>query len=172
LQVCFHKPDDQKQRSIATVKNDKEAKPDKELGDYGTPQNKQPMIDVKVHRHVLDFLNAARGPEDLMVPPPNEFLLVDERVMEADEELHHDEVPHSHGHTKPKEKRKTDVVLDRELAKRVLRARDDYSPIYGFRHISQLEKIPGFNRAILDRLIKLFSPRFRGKWEVLYADTD
>lgn len=137
-----------------------------------TAYDKQPKIDVKVHRRILNFLNAAHRPEDLMVPPPNEFLLVDDRVMEADEELHHDEVPHSHGHTEPKGKGKTEVVLDRELAKRVLRARDDYNPLHGFRHISQLEKIPGFNRAILDRLIKLFSPRFRGKWEVLYADAD
>lgn len=137
-----------------------------------TAQNKQPKIDVKVHRRILDFLNAAHRPEDLMVPPPNEILLVDERVMEVDESLHHDEVRDSHGHTEPKGKRKTDVVLDRELAKCVLRARDDYNPLHGFRHISQLEKIPGFDRAVLDRLIKLFSPRFRGKWEVLYADTD
>jgi hypothetical protein len=133
---------------------------------------KQPMIDIKVHRRILGFLNAARRPEDLMVPPPNEVLLIDERVMEADQVLHHDEVRDSHGHPGPKAKRKTEVVLERELAKRVIRARDDYNPLHGFRHISQLEKIPGFNRAILDRLIKLFSPKFRGKWELLYADTD
>jgi hypothetical protein len=135
-------------------------------------QNKNSKLDVKVHRRILDFLNAAHRPEDLMTPPPNEIMLIDERVMELDEGLHHDEVPHSHEHTEPEGKRKIDVVLDRELAKRVLRARDDYNPLHGFRHISQLEKIPGFNRAVLDRLIKLFSPRFRGKWEVLYADTD
>jgi hypothetical protein len=135
-------------------------------------QIKQPMIDVKVHRRVLGFLNAARSPEDLMMPPPNEILLVDERVMEVDERLHHDEVRDSHGHPGPKGKRKTEVVLERELAKRVIRARDDYNPLHGFRHVSQLQTIPGFDRAILDKLIRLFSPRFRGKWEVLYADTD
>ena len=135
-------------------------------------QDKQPKIDVNVHRRILHFLNAARTPEDLMVPPPNEILLIDERVMEVDESLHHDEVRDSHGHTVPKANQKTDVVLERELAKRVLRARDDYSPLQGFRHISQLERIPGFNRAILEHLIRLFSPRFRGRWELLYADTD
>jgi hypothetical protein len=139
-----------------------------------TDQNKQPMIDVKVHRRVLGFLNAARSPEDLMVPPPNEILLVDERVMEADEALHHDEVhghPGGKGHPgRKKSEQQADAapLLNRDLAKRVLRARDDYNPLHGFRHISQLQQIPGFNRAILDRLIKLFSPRFRGKWEVLY----
>jgi hypothetical protein len=137
-------------------------------------ESKQWTLDVNVHRRILAFVNAGRRPEDLMVPPPNEVLLVDERVMDADEALHHDEVRHdevrdSHGHPGSKRRRTTEVVLERELAKRVLRARDDYNPIYGFRHVSQLQKIPGFDRAILDRLIRLFSPRYRGKWELLYA---
>lgn len=137
-----------------------------------TDGNEHPKIDVKVHRRILNFLNSARRPEDLMVPPPNEILLIDERVMEVDEALHHDEVRDPHGHPEAKRKRQAEVVFERELAKRVLQARDDYNPLYGFRHISQLQKIRGFDRAILDRLIKLFSPRFRGKWEVLYADAD
>ena len=135
-------------------------------------ENEQPMIDVNVHRRVLGFLNAARSPRDLMTPPLNEILLIDERVMEVDEALHHDE---DHGHP-GNEKRKPHAdatpLLERDLAKRVLRARDDYNPVHGFRHISQLQRVPGFNRAILDRLIKLFAPRFRGKWEVLYDDAD
>ena len=131
--------------------------------------DKQPEIDVKVHRRVLSFLNAARSPEELMMPPPNDVLLVDERVMEADVELHHDEVRDSHGHPGPTTKRKKEAPLfDRELAKRVLLARDDYSPLHGFRHISQLQKIAGFNREILDHLILLFGPKFRGKWELFY----
>jgi hypothetical protein len=125
-------------------------------------------LEPNVHRRILGFLNAARSPDDLMVPPPNEVLLVDDWVMDVDEILHHDEIRDSHGDPGPKGKRKTEVVLERELAKRVIRARDDYSPLYGFRHISQLEKISGFNRAILEHLIWLFSPRFRGKWELLY----
>ncbi len=36
-------------------------------------QIKQPVIDVKVHRRVLRFLNAARRPEDLMVQPQKEI---------------------------------------------------------------------------------------------------
>lgn len=133
-------------------------------------QIKEPKIDVNVHRRVLQFFNTARRPEDLMMPPPNEILLVDERVMEADVELHHDEVPDSPGHPERNLKRLEEAapLFDRELAKQVLGARDDYSPLHGFRHISQLEKIPGFNREILDRLIRLFGPRFRGKWELLY----
>jgi hypothetical protein len=136
-------------------------------------ESKQWTLDVNVHRRILTFVNAARRPEDLMAPPPNEVLIIDERIMEADERLHHDEVPDFHAHPEPKTKRtkqKTDdaPLLERELAKRVLRARDDYNPIHGFRHVSQLQKIPGFERSILDRLIRLFSPRYRGKWELLY----
>lgn len=137
-----------------------------------TAQNKQPKIDVKVHRRVLGFLNAARSPEDLMMPPPNEILIIDHRVMEADEGLHHDELHGHPGGKKRKQQADAAPLLDRDLAKRVLRARDDYNPLCGFRHISQLQKIPGFDRAILKRLIWIFSPRFRGKWEVLYADAD
>jgi hypothetical protein len=129
-------------------------------------QIKQPVIeiDVKVHRRVLGFLNAARSPQDLMMPPPNEIPLFDPRVMNGAEDL--DEHPPSQDHAGlPKGVK---PIMDRKLAKRVLRERDDSSPVYGFMHISQLEKIPGINGGILDHLIKLFSPRFRGKWEVLY----
>lgn len=136
-------------------------------------ESKQWTLDVNAHRRILAFVNAARTPEDLMAPPPNEVLIIDERIMEADERLHHDEVPELHAHRGPKTKRskhKTDdaPLLERELAKRLIRARDDYNPLHGFRHVSQLQKIPGFNREILDRLILLFGPRFRGKWELLY----
>ena len=137
-----------------------------------TAQDQPLKIDLNVHRRILNYINAARRPEDLMLPPPNEILLIDERVMEVDEGLHHDEVRDDHGHPEPKERPKIEVVFDRELAKRVLRARDEYSPLHGFRHISQLDRIRGFDPATLKRLIRLFSPRFRGRWELLYADTD
>lgn len=129
-------------------------------------QIKQPMIDVKVHRRVLGFLNAARSPEDLMLPPPSEIPLFDPVMHGMDEALHLDEHPPARDHAVPP--KGVEPIMDRHLAKRVLEARDDHSPLYGFMHISQLEKIPGFDQAILDRLIRLFSPRFRGKWEVLY----
>ena len=121
-------------------------------------QIKQPMLDGNVHRRILGFLNAARRPEDLMAPPQTEVALIDERVMQGNEDAdeHRQETP------------KATRLLDRKLAKCVLEARDDYSPLYGFRHISQLQKIPGFDRAILDHLIWTFSPKFQGKWEVLY----
>jgi hypothetical protein len=52
-------------------------------------QIKPPKIDNKVHRRVLSFLSAARIPEDLMVPPQNEVLLIDDRVMHGNQEAVH-----------------------------------------------------------------------------------
>ena len=120
-----------------------------EVGKGMMDESKQWRLDVNVHRRILAFVNAARRPEDLMVPPPNEVLIIDERIIYDIQT-------------------RIDEELERELAKRLIRARDDYNPLHGFRHVSQLQKIPGFNREILDRLIVLFGPRFRGKWELLY----
>ena len=127
-------------------------------------ESKQQMLDGNVHRRLLTFLNTARRPEDLMVAPPNEVTLIDQRVMHGnDENLHLDEVPHDHEH--PHE---ITPLFKRDLARRLLKAREDISPLYGFGHIRQLDKIPGLDKHMLDRLVRLFSARFKGKWELLY----
>ena len=59
-------------------------------------QINQPMIDIEVHRRVLGFLNAARSPQDLMMPPPNEIPLFDPRLMNGAEDF--DEHPPSQDH--------------------------------------------------------------------------
>ena len=132
-------------------------------------QVKEPaMVDAGVHRRVLDFLNAARSPEELMTPPPNEIPLFDPRVMYGMEDvLHLDEDAPRRDHARlPKDGK---PIMDRSLAKHVLAARDDFSPAYGFVHIRQLKDIPGLDRAILDRLFSHFSARRKGKWEVAYS---
>ena len=102
-------------------------------------QTKQPVIDVKVHRRILRFLNAARRPEDLMVPPQKEIPLIHERFRHGNEgAIHADE--------HREESIKSDPLLDRELAKRVFEEREKISPIYGFLHIRQLFGIKGFIR--------------------------
>ena len=124
-------------------------------------QIKQPMLNANVHRRILGFLNAARRPEELMVPPPNEVALIDLRVMDGNEEaIHADE--------HRKEALKALPLLDRKLAKCVLEVREQISPLYGFQHIRQLENVKGFDQRIFDRFINFFSARSRGKWEVLY----
>ena len=48
-----------------------------------TDQNKEPMINVKVHRRILRFLNAARRPEDLLQRPRRDIRLHDDRLMDG-----------------------------------------------------------------------------------------
>lgn len=124
-------------------------------------QTKQPVIDVKVHRRVLRFLNAARRPEDLMVPPQKEIPLIDERVM-----FGHEGAMHADEHREEEVKGKH--LLDRELAKRVFEEREKISPLYGFQHIKQLLAIKAFDRPLWERFFPFFSNSVRGQWEVLY----
>ena len=124
-------------------------------------QIKQPVIDVTVHRRILRFLNAARRPEDLMVPPQLEIPLFDERIMHGHEAaMHADEL-----RTK---QAKGKNLVDRKLAKYVLEQREKISPLYGFQHIKQFIAIKGINIKIFDRFFKIFSHRVKGNWEVLY----
>ncbi|MEP7231621.1 MAG: DNRLRE domain-containing protein [Ginsengibacter sp.] len=53
-----------------------------------TTQNKQPMVDVKVHRRILHFLNAARRPEGLQQRPLREIPLNVGTLMDG---VHEDE---------------------------------------------------------------------------------
>ena len=130
-------------------------------------EHKLPTIDRNIHRRILAFLNAARRPEDLMVAPPNAIPLIDLRVMDGNDIFHLDEVELARGHRAPPPA-PAEPLLERELAKRLIHARDEISPLYGFQHIRQVEKIPGFNRSVFDRLFLIFSARFQGKWELLY----
>ena len=92
-------------------------------------QNKELKIDVKVHRRILRFLNAARRPGDLMQRPIRDIPLYDGRLMEG---VHEDE--------SVKESKRI-PLFDQELAKRVLQEKEKISPIYGFQHIRQLLEI-------------------------------
>lgn len=85
-----------------------------------TAENKRPMIDAKVYRRILRFLNAARRPEDLMQRPSRETPLHDGRLVDG---VHDDELVNES---------KRIALLDKELAKRVLQEREKISPIYGF----------------------------------------
>ena len=124
-------------------------------------------LDASVHRRVLAFLNTARRPEDLMTLPQTEFPLFDHRVLHGQEDvLHEDEHRRHAGHRH--DAPKTSHLLDREIAACVLEERDRISPAYGFQHIGQLDNIVALDPKFLDRLITIFSPRYRGKWEVAY----
>jgi hypothetical protein len=121
---------------------------------------KQPMIDVKVHRRILRFLNAARRPEDLMAPPRKEIPLIRERFMHGNEGAAHAD--------EHRENLKGKHLLDRELAKGVFEEREKISPIYGFQHIRQLLEIKGFDARVLGHMTTAFSAAVHGEWETIY----
>lgn len=83
-----------------------------------TDQNKEPMINVKVHRRILRFLNAARRPEDLLQRPRRDIPLRDDRMIDG---VHEDE--------SVKESKRI-PLLDKELANRVLQEKEKISPIH------------------------------------------
>lgn len=85
-----------------------------------TTQNKYPMIDFKVHRRILRFLNAARRPEDLMQAPIGKIRPHDGRLIDG---IHEDESVQASKRMR---------LFDKALAKRVLQEREKISPIYGF----------------------------------------
>jgi len=124
-------------------------------------QINQPMIDVKVHRRILRFLNAARRPEDLMQRPIREIPLHDGMLMKG---VHKDE----HEDELVKESKRIPLLLDKELAKRVFQEREDISPIYGFQHIRQLLEIKGFDARFFGHLTTAFSAAVHGEWETIY----
>lgn len=126
-----------------------------------TDQNKEPKINVKVHRRILRFLNGARRPEDLMQRPIREIPLHDGMLMKG---VHQDE----HEDELVKESKRIPLLPDKELAKRVLHEREKISPIYGFQHIRQLLEIRGFDAHFFGHLTTAFSAAVYGEWETIY----
>ena len=109
-------------------------------------------IDLKVHRRILTFLNAARGPEDLQVAPN------DRRV--ENEELEH--VNFEEAEHEPAQ------VLQFEEARAIIAARDRVSPIHGFGHLKDLAAINPRVLELLEGLIKRLGPASHGRWDLLY----
>ncbi len=111
------------------------------------PEPKEvPALDPNTHRMILQFLNTVRCHEDLTVMP--------RRVIKVDEPRGnrgpdpHDVLERRHGIEEPL------PLLDPEDAERLLRARHEASPLYGFGHL----------RKVADVL----SPKvFRKLWQVL-----
>ena len=124
-------------------------------------QIKQPKIDVQVDRRVLNFLNAASRPEDLMVPPKaQKFQVTDDHMGAGDIKDHGRHLEAKHPGRK--------LLLDKELATRVLCAREEISPLYGFAHIKQLLEVPGFDRDILIHFYRFFDRAVYGEWEIMF----
>lgn len=119
-------------------------------------QNIHPGIDVKRHRRILRFLNAAHRPRDLMQRPIRDIPLYDGRLMEG---------VHEH---EPEEEPKRIPLFDKDMAARVLQERETISPIYGFRNIRQVLDLEEFNARLFRDLATAFSAAVYGEWETLY----
>ena len=103
----------------------------------------------KVHRRLLRFLNQARQPEDLLLPPRNQY--IPEREPEFRGPNVHDPAEHEHT-AKP--------ALEREQAEKILLARDRISPLYGFFNREQLVEVLGPD--LLRKYLRLMSMHLDG----------
>lgn len=107
-------------------------------------------IDAAIHRRILNFLNEAVLPEDLVygrAVPPNPEL----------DPLHEDN-PEEHG---PKRKR----ILDPKIAHAVIEFRDREFPL-GFRNLKELIGLKPFTGLHLEALMHHFGHMFFGHWSV------
>jgi len=107
-------------------------------------------LDIAVHRRILNFLNEAIQPEDLVyekVPLPNPE--VDPIHEDNPEEL----------------KLKRKKILDFKVAKEVIEFRDQEYPL-GFRNLKEVLDLKLFDRRHLDVLLHHFSNMFYGSWSV------
>lgn len=108
------------------------------------------VLPPPVHRRVLNFLNAAVRPEDLMFAPPIE--------VHDEGNIVHEDNPHQR-----EDKRKPFFAHD--VAKTILGQRDREFPL-GFRHFREVLIDGLFDRDIFDILLTHFSDASFGSWEV------
>ena len=123
----------------------------------GDKKKEHPM-DRHTHRRILEFINAARGPQDLMVIPPQAVKVDEPRGFRGPDP--HDVLQRRHG---PKKER---PLLEWKVAEQLFHARDEASPLYGFRHLRDVAEIldqPIF-RSFTDLLSTHFGPATRGAW--------
>src|SRR5262245_17037544 len=113
-------------------------------------------LESAIHRRVLNFLNEAIQPQDLVyekLPPPNPEM----------DPLHEHNQDHENNTVKLMlEPRK---ILDPEIAMKIIDFRDREFPL-GFRNVKEVQKLKAFNRRHLDILRHNFSNLFYGSWSV------
>jgi hypothetical protein len=111
-------------------------------------------IAPKVHRRILDFLNSAASPKDLMYVRP--------KVQPHGKQMHEDN---------PDElQKKPQLIFDEKLARNIFDRRESSESI-GFHDIKEVYEIHGFNPINIDILIRLFGPETYGQWQTLPYDT-
>lgn len=113
------------------------------------PQDHSLKLDSATHRRILGFLNEALVPDDLVYERP--------RVLA--------EMSPPHEEAQELERAKKNMILDRDVADRIIAYRDYEFPL-GFRHIRELELIPEISRRHWEILIRHFSNISYGSWSV------
>lgn len=111
-------------------------------------------LDPSVHRRVLEFLNTATRPDDLMYPP--------RAAVGHEGQLHEDGPEALDDHGTP--------ILDAELARTIFAHRERTLPL-GFRHIRELLEIKTVKWPGLAELLHHLGHRFFGHWATLPYDT-
>ena len=107
-------------------------------------------LEPAVHRRILNFVNTAVHPEDLVFEKP--------QLPNAEIEPFHEDNPEAH-----ELKRKT--ILDPETAKHLIEFREREFPL-GFRNVRELLELNVFDRRHLDILLRHFSKMMYGSWSV------
>jgi hypothetical protein len=105
-------------------------------------------VDPATHRRVLQFVNAATRPEDLMSPPQT-------RVLDEGDPVHEDDPARRDAGR--------EQILDREAAEQIIEKRDRHYPL-GLRHLRELVEITRLDGR-LERFLHRFSDRFYGRWD-------
>jgi hypothetical protein len=115
--------------------------------------NTRVRLDLAVHRRILDFINEAIEPQDLMYEkpaPPNP---------EADHEHEvHEDLPPAQTEGRRK-------ILERDIAEEITAFRDREFP-FGFRNVNELLQLKAFDLRHLDVLKHHFGNSFYGSWSV------
>jgi hypothetical protein len=114
------------------------------------------QMDVAIHRRILNFLNEAIQPEDLVyekLPPPNP---------EMDQNHNENQVHEINPEVLKLERRK---ILDPNIATEIINFRDREYPL-GFRTVQEVLKLDIFNIDLLKILQHLFGYMFYGSWSI------
>ena len=121
----------------------------------GNGKHKEQKLKASTHRRILNFINEAVRPEDLVY---EKMAMV------------HGEGGHMNHEDNPEElKMKKKTILDFDIAKEIIEFRDREYPL-GFRNLKELLDVKIFDRRHLDILLHHFSDMMYGSWSTFAVD--
>ena len=112
--------------------------------------DEEKVIDPKIHRRILGFLNTARSPKDLLLPP--------QQKVEIEEE--HRVISPIRAKRAPRRKpvRRGTALIDAQTAKVIFSWRENNEPLTGYTHIKFLFEL--FERPVAAELIEVLTTHF------------